>query len=59
MSKQNNINPDHYKVSSHERRSNEVARTPQQSEIARGEARERWLERERKATEKGRAPKKA
>jgi len=59
MSKQNNVNPDHYKTDQRDRSRNSVAKASQQSAIVKGEARERWLERERKPANKARGPRKA
>jgi hypothetical protein len=58
MSKQNNVNPDHYKVGGLQRPGHAVAKAPQRSEIVKGEARERWLKRERKPAENARGAKK-
>ncbi|HEY7170482.1 MAG TPA: hypothetical protein VH417_06510 [Vicinamibacterales bacterium] len=59
MSKHNNVNPDHYKAGHRDRSGTAVEKASQQSGIVKGEARERWLERERRPAEKGRAPRKA
>jgi hypothetical protein len=59
MSKQNNVNPDHYKAGSRERPGAAVAKAPPQSDIVKGEARERWLKRERKPVEKAGGRRKA
>ena len=48
MSKNNNVNPDHYKVGSRERPGNQVAKAPQQSDAVNRDAKERWLKREKK-----------
>jgi len=58
MSKQNNVNPDHYKTDHRDRSKSAVAKA-QQSAIVKGEARERWLEREKKPDRTSRGPRKA
>jgi hypothetical protein len=42
MSKQNNVNPDHYKVAGRERNSSVAAKAPQQPRAMNREARERF-----------------
>jgi hypothetical protein len=51
MSKQNNVNPDHYKVAGRERPGNAVAKAPRATAELK-EARARWVERQQKISSK-------
>jgi hypothetical protein len=48
MSKHNNVNPDHYKVAGRERPGNAVAKAPKQASTVNRDAKERWLNREKR-----------
>lgn len=48
MSKNNNVNPDHYKVAGRERNSSVAAKSPQQPQAMNREAKERFDKRQQR-----------
>jgi hypothetical protein len=48
MSKQNNVNPDHYKVAGRERNGSVAAKAPQQPQAMNRDAKERFDRRQQK-----------